>query len=93
MSGAVRTRAERESVRDVGTTVYVSLEADSGGSGDTSVRVAAERYRSGEVSVNQTARLAGVGLGEWLEVARKRNLTSQLTPDDPEADADAARDL
>jgi predicted HTH domain antitoxin len=80
-------------VRDVGTTVYVSLEGGSGGSGDTSVRVAAERYQSGEVSVNQTARLAGVGLGEWLEVARKRNLTSQLTPDDLKADADAARDL
>jgi hypothetical protein len=59
---------------------------------DTSVRVAAERYRSGEVSVNQTARLAGVGLGERLEIARKRNTTPQLTPDDPEADADAARD-
>jgi len=50
------------------------------------VRVPAERYQSGEVSVNQAARLAGVSLGEWLGIARERNRTSQLTPDDPEAD-------
>jgi predicted HTH domain antitoxin len=60
---------------------------------DIRVRVAAERYQSGEVSVNQAARLAGVSLGEWLEIARDRNLTSQLTPEDLESDADAARDL
>jgi predicted HTH domain antitoxin len=57
------------------------------------VRVAVERYQTGDVSVNQAARLAGVSLGEWLELARDRNLTTQLTPDDLADDAAAARDL
>lgn len=57
------------------------------------IRVAAERYQSGEVSVNEAARIAGVSLGEWMEIARERNLTSQLSPRDLEADADAARDI
>ncbi|WP_318566694.1 UPF0175 family protein [Salinigranum marinum] len=60
---------------------------------DLRVRVAVERYQSGEVSVKQAARIAGVSLGEWLELARERNLASQLTPEDLESDADAARDL
>lgn len=57
------------------------------------IRVAVERYQSGEVSVNEAARIAGVSLGEWMEIARERNLTSQLSPEDLEADADAAREL
>ena len=56
-------------------------------------RVAIERYQSGEVSVNQAARIAGVSLAEWLEIARDHNLTTQLSPDDLEADAAAAREL
>lgn len=60
---------------------------------DLRVRVAVEQYQSGEVSVNQAARIAGVSLAEWLEIAREQNLTSQLTPDDLERDAEAARDL
>ncbi|KAB1192270.1 hypothetical protein GJR96_01955 [Haloferax sp. MBLA0076] len=57
------------------------------------VRVAIERYQSGDVSLNQAARLAGVSLGEWFEIARDRNLTSQLSPDEIEREADAALDL
>lgn len=60
---------------------------------DLRVRLAIERYQSGEVSVNQAANLAGVSIAEWLEIARERNLTSQLSPDDLIADADAAREL
>lgn len=56
-------------------------------------RVAIERYQSGEVSVNQAARIAGVSLAEWLEIAREHNLTTQLSPDDLDADATAARKL
>ena len=56
-------------------------------------RVAIERYQSGEVSVNQAARIAGVSLAEWLEIAREHNLTTQLSPDDLDADATAAREL
>jgi predicted HTH domain antitoxin len=75
---------------DRSTTIRKALQE---GLHDIRVRVAAERYQSGEVSVNQAARLAGVSLGEWLEIARERNMTSQLTPEDLEVDADAARDL
>ena len=57
------------------------------------VRIAAERYQSGEISINQAARLAGVPLAEWLEICRERNLTAQLTPEDLERDADAALEL
>ena len=56
-------------------------------------RIAIERYQTGEISVNQAARLAGVSLAEWLEIARERNLTTQLSPDDLDADAAAAREL
>ncbi|MCX2818709.1 UPF0175 family protein [Haladaptatus sp. F3-133] len=54
------------------------------------VRVAVERYQWGEVSVNEAARIAGVSLAEWLEIARERNLTTQLKTDDLERDADTA---
>lgn len=57
------------------------------------IRLAIERYQSGEISVNQAARIAGVSLAEWLEIARERNLTTQLSPEDLQADADAAREL
>ncbi|KAB1186563.1 MULTISPECIES: UPF0175 family protein [Haloferax] len=57
------------------------------------IRVAIERYQSGDVSLNQAARLAGVSLGEWFEIARDRNLTSQLSPEEVEREADAALDL
>ena len=56
-------------------------------------RVAIERYQTGEISVNQAARLAGVSLAEWLEIAREHNLTTQLSPDDLDADAAAAWEL
>ena len=60
---------------------------------DIRVRMAAEQYQSGEVSVNEAARLAGVSVAEWLEIARERNLTTQLTPDDLADDAAAAHEL
>lgn len=75
---------------DRSTTIRKALRE---GLHDLRVRIAVERYQSGEVSVNQAARIADVSLGAWLEIARERNLTSQLTPEELEADADAARDL
>lgn len=75
---------------DRSTTIRKALAE---GLHDIRVRVAAERYQSGEASANEAARIAGVSLAEWLEIARDRNLTSQLTPDDLDADADAAREL
>lgn len=56
------------------------------------IRKAVERYQSGDVSAKQAARIAGVSLGEWFEIARERNLTTQLTPEDLERDAEAVRD-
>jgi predicted HTH domain antitoxin len=57
------------------------------------IRVAIERYQSGEVSVNEAARIAGVSIAEWLEVAREHNLTTQLQPEDIEQDADSAMEI
>lgn len=75
---------------DKSTTIRKALRE---GLRDLRVRVAVERYQSGDVSVNEAARIAGVSTSEWLEIARERNLTSQLSPEDFEADADAAREL
>lgn len=60
---------------------------------DIRIRLAVQRYQSGEISVNEAARIADVSLAEWFEVARDRNLTTQLTPDDLQADADSALDI
>ncbi|MFC6939068.1 UPF0175 family protein [Salinirubellus sp. GCM10025818] len=71
----------------------VIRKALSEGLHDLRVRRAIERYQTGEVSVKQAARIAGVSLGEWLGIARERNLTTQLSPEDLERDADTALDL
>jgi predicted HTH domain antitoxin len=60
---------------------------------DIRVRVAIERYQSGDVSVNQATRIAGVSIAEWLDIAREHNLTTQLTSDDLASDAETAREL
>jgi predicted HTH domain antitoxin len=57
------------------------------------IRVAIQKYQSGEVSVNEAARIAGVSIAEWLEVAREHNLTTQLQPEDIEQDADSAMEI
>lgn len=75
---------------DLSTTVRKALEE---GLHDIRVRLAVERYQTGEVSLNEAARIAGVSLAEWLEIARERNLTTHLSPEDIERDAEAARDL
>lgn len=56
-------------------------------------RRAIERYQSGDASVAEAARIAGVSLGEWLETANERNLTTQLSPEDLSDDAYVAQDL
>lgn len=68
-------------------------KALSEGLRDLRITRAVERYQTGEVSVKQAARVAGVSLGEWLEIARERNLTTQLAPEDLERDAETALDL
>lgn len=56
-------------------------------------RHAVERYQSGDVAVNQAARLAGLSVAEWLDVAHEHNLTTQLSAEDLRGDVDAARGL
>jgi predicted transcriptional regulator len=57
------------------------------------VRHAVERYQTGDVSVNEAARLAGLPVGEWLELAHERGLTTQLEPGDLSFDAERAGEL
>ncbi|SDJ85697.1 Ribbon-helix-helix protein, copG family [Halovenus aranensis] len=56
-------------------------------------RHAVERYQSDDVSVNQAARLAGVSIAEWLEIAHDRGLTTQLDETELSFDAERAREL
>lgn len=63
------------------------------GLADLRIRRAVERYQTGDISTNQAARLAGVSVADWLEIARDRNLTTQLSPDNLATDADSAREL
>jgi len=88
-------KAELESVADLleedrSTTIRKALRE---GLSDLRVRVAVQRYQSGEVGLVEAARLANVTVGEWLAVARERNLTVQLTRGDLEREVDAAMDL
>ena len=63
------------------------------GLSDLRIRLAVQQYQTGEISTNQAARVAGVSVADWLEIARERNLTTQLSPDDLISDADTVRDL
>ena len=71
----------------------VIREALREGLADIRLDRAVEQYQTGDVSVNEAARIAGLSLADWLVVARERNLTTQLTPADLAADAEAAREL
>jgi predicted HTH domain antitoxin len=88
-------KAELEAVaqlldEDRSTTIRKALRE---GLEELRVRHAVERYQSGDVATMEAAGLAGLSLGEWLEVAAERNLTTQLTAADLESDVDVARDL
>jgi len=75
---------------DRSTTIRKALRA---GLADLRQQVAAQRYQAGEASALEAAELADCSVAEWLELARERNLTSQLTPADLERDADVAGEL
>jgi predicted HTH domain antitoxin len=75
---------------DRSTTIRKALRE---GLRELRVQRAVERYQAGDASVADAARIAGVSLGEWLEIARERNLTTKLVREDLEGDADAAREL
>lgn len=88
-------KAELEAVADLlsedrSTTIRKALRE---GVGELRTRHAIERYQGGDVSVNEAARLAGLSVAEWLDVARERNLTTQLDAADVERDAASASEL
>jgi predicted HTH domain antitoxin len=56
-------------------------------------RHAVERYQHGDASANEAARLAGLSIGEWLELAHDRGLTTQLDETDLSFDAERAGEL
>ncbi len=56
-------------------------------------RHAVERYQSGDVAVNEAARLAGLSIAEWLELAHEQGLTTQLAETDLTFDAERAGEL
>jgi len=75
---------------DRSTTIRKALEE---GLQELRIREAVGRYQQGDVAVNEAARLAGLSVAEWLDVARERNLTTQLTAADLRRDADDALEL
>lgn len=75
---------------DRSTTVRKALNE---GLRELRIKIAIQRYQSGDVSVTEAADIGGVSVAEWLEIARERNLTHQLTPEDLERDAESAREL
>ena len=87
--------AELETVADLleddrSTTIRKALEE---GLRELRIREAVGRYQQGDVAVNEAARLAGLSVAEWLDVARERNLTTQLSAADLRRDADNAQEL
>jgi len=77
---------------DTGANIVVT-DAIREGLADLRRDHAIERYKAGEISVSQAARIADLNLADWLVVARKHGLTTQLTPADLDTDADAAERL
>ena len=75
---------------DRSTTIRKALEE---GLAELRIREAVGRYQQGDVAVTEASRIAGLSVAEWLEVARERNLTTQLSAADLRRDADGARDL
>ncbi|WP_202320778.1 UPF0175 family protein [Archaeoglobus neptunius] len=48
------------------------------------LRKAIELYVTGKKSMKQAARIAGVSLAEWFEIARERGLLVQINPEEIE---------
>lgn len=87
--------AELEHVADLldddrSTTIRKALEE---GLQELRVREAVGRYQQGDVAVTEASRIAGLSVAEWLDIARERNLTTQLTAQDLRRDADNAQKL
>ncbi|AQL42208.1 hypothetical protein BV210_05540 [Halorientalis sp. IM1011] len=75
---------------DRSTTIRKALEE---GLAELRTREAVGRYQQGDIAVTEAARISGLSVAEWMEVARRRNLTTQLSAADLRRDADNAREL
>ena len=56
------------------------------------LRKAIELYATGKKSMKQAARIAGVSLAEWFEIARERGLLVQISPEEIEEELKALSD-
>lgn len=56
------------------------------------IRVAVQRYQTGEVSIGEAAAIADCSIAQWLEIAHEKNLTTQLSPAELAEDAAVATD-
>ena len=56
------------------------------------IRVAVERFQTGEVSVGEAAAIADCTVAEWLEIAHEKNLTTQYSPEELDDDAATVTD-
>ncbi|MUV91128.1 hypothetical protein GJ629_15555 [Halapricum sp. CBA1109] len=56
------------------------------------IRVAVERFQTGEVSVGEAAAIADCTVAEWLEIAHEKNLTTQYSPEELADDAATVTD-
>jgi predicted HTH domain antitoxin len=74
---------------DKSTTIRRALRE---GLHDLRVREAVLQFQSGEVGIKGAADVAGLSVGEWLQVADEHGLTYQLSSEDLERDVDALRD-
>lgn len=57
------------------------------------IRIAVERYQTGEISVGEAADIADCTVADWLEIAHEKNLTAQYSPAELADDAATVTDL
>lgn len=92
---AEETATEIEDVADLlgddrSTTIRKALRE---GLETLRIRMAVERYQTGEVSIGEAADIADCTVADWLEIAHDKNLTTQYSPEELAEDAATATDL
>ncbi|MFW6017620.1 MAG: UPF0175 family protein [Halapricum sp.] len=91
---AEETATEVEAVADLlGDDSETTIEkALAEGLETLRIRVAVERYQTGEISIGEAANVADCTVADWLEIAHEKNLTAQFTPEQLSEDAATAID-
>lgn len=57
------------------------------------IRVAVERYQTGDIAISEAAEIADCTVAEWLEIAHEKNLTAQYAPEELADDAATVTEL